>query len=69
MHWYRSHVIVHYLQPMKSSQNVILQEFMRLIINNGRGSCEMRLDCPRKYSEGWEGANKQIYFSNETFVK
>jgi len=23
---------------------------------------------PRKYNEGWEGANKRIYISNETFV-
>jgi len=24
---------------------------------------------PRKYSEGWEGANEWIYISTETFVK
>jgi len=33
------------------------------------GSHEMRLGLPKKYSEGWEGANKQIYIFNETFVK
>jgi len=33
------------------------------------GLCKIRLCRPRKYSEGWEGANKQIYISNETFLK
>ena len=33
------------------------------------GSRKTRLGHPRKYSEVWEGANKQIYISNETFVK
>jgi len=47
---------------MKSSQNIILQEFTRLIIKT-------RLDHPREYSEDWEGANKWIYISNETSAK
>ena len=34
-----------------------------------KGSHKMRLGHPRKYSEGWEGVNKWIYISNETFVK
>jgi len=33
------------------------------------GLHETRLSHPRKYSEGWEGANKSIYISNEAFVK
>jgi len=33
------------------------------------GLHETRLGHPRKYSEGWEGANKWIYISNESFVK